>query len=449
MMKENQKKSGICRRDFIGNSLAAVAGLGIMGKKRLFDGKARTLGREPRIKEYRTLGRTGFKVSDIGCGASFLTNTNVAQVALDMGINYFDTGEHYSRGQSETTIGKAMQNRGRKSVFITTKLNLSPRFMGEPTKERLKERFMKCLERLQTDYADCLMIHMCTLDQVTHENFHAVAKELKSEGKIRFIGLSNHGPEQRIYGNLEDPMEKVLFAAAEDGRFDVALFVHNFLQKEQGEKIIQACREKNMGVTLMKTNPVKVYNRWKTDLDRSIENDQDIPETVIKRGENYKAWLANAESFKKKYGLKSDDDVRDAAIKFVLSNPGVHSACLSFNSFDVLESFVKLSGKKLERTDTSLLNDYESTRGQLYCRHACGICEPACPHEVPINTIMRYNHYFQAQGREKYSMKKYAALPGTDAGQCTTCAGYCEHSCPYGVHIQKLLVLAHNTLTLA
>ena len=59
-------------------------------------------------------------------------------------------------------------------------------------------------------------------------------------------------------------MEKVVLAAVEDGRFDVGLFVYNFLQKEQGEKIIEACQKNKVGVTLMKTNPVKVYKRWKT-----------------------------------------------------------------------------------------------------------------------------------------------------------------------------------------
>ncbi|MFH1940643.1 MAG: aldo/keto reductase [bacterium] len=442
------EKKQMNRRRFLQTSMTGMVGAGMVRGDDFFQKHQDEQEEKLKIKEYRTLGRTGFKVSDIGCGASFLTNVNVAQVALDMGINYIDTGEHYSRGQSETTIGMAMKNRDRKSVFITTKLNLNPRFMGEPTKEKLKERFVKCLERLQTDYVDCLMIHMCTLNEVDHENFHAVAKELKSEDKIRFVGLSNHGPEQRIYGNLEEPMEKVLLASVEDGRFDVVLFVYNFLQKEQGEKIIETCRKKNMGVTLMKTNPVNVYNRWKADLDQRVEAGQEIPETTIKRGEDYKAWLANAEAFKKKYRLRSDDDVRDAAIKFVLSNPGVHSACLSFNSFDVLESFVRLSGKKLKRTDTSLLNDYESTRGHLYCRHACGICEPSCEHGVPVNTIMRYNHYFEAQGREKQTIEKYVRLTNSADG-CASCSGPCESTCPYGVPVRSLLVLAHKNLTMA
>ena len=442
--RKNQQP--IKRRHFLKTSMTGAVGAGVLASSDFHRSTIRPGDEKLKIKEYRALGRTGFKVSDISCGASFLTNTNVMEVALDMGINYFDTGEHYSGGQSEQTIGQVMKKQDRKSVFITTKLNLT--FVGEPTKEKLKERFMKCLERLQTDYVDCLMIHMCTLDQVKHENFHAVAKELKAEGKIRFTGLSNHGPEQRIYGYTEDPMEKVVLAAAEDGRFDVALFVYNFLQKEQGEKIIAACKQKNMGVTLMKTNPVNVYNRWKSSLDRAIERGRKIPKERIETGDKYKDWLKKADAFKQKYGLKSEDDVRDAAIKFVLSHPGVHTVCPSFNSFDVLESFVKLSGKKQVSNDKSMLNDYKSSWGRFYCRHACGICESACPHQVPVNTIMRYNHYFESQGQEKYAMTKYAQLNRTGADRCGECSGLCEAACPYQIPVKSLLVMAHQNLTL-
>ena len=448
MMKEDQKRSGICRRDFIGNSLAALAGLGIIDRNNLYDGKARTLSREPRIREYRTLGRTGFKVSDIGFGASFLTVPELLKVALDRGINYIDTGEHYSNGQSERTIGRVLQNQDRKSIFITTKLNLT--FMQSRTKEDVKQRFQKCLERLQTDYVDCLMIHMARdTEQIKHPAFHEAARELKAEGRIRYIGLSNHGPEFRIYGRLQVPMEQVVCAAVEDGRFDVVLIAYNFLQREQGEKILKKCQEKNVGVTLMKTDPVNVYSRVLESVEQEKKAGAPPSAEYMKRLEDYATWLKAADQFIMTYGLKTNEQVREAAIKFVLGQPGVHSACLSITTFEKLETFVALSGEKLESRDHKMLGDYKDRLGPYYCRHACGLCEPACPHTVPINTIMRYNHYFQAQGREKYSMVKYAALPGTDAGQCTTCAGYCQHACPYGVHIHKLLVLAHNTLTLA
>jgi predicted aldo/keto reductase-like oxidoreductase len=437
----------INRREFLKTSLTGVAGAGMLSGSDNPFSQAAIPDERPRIKGYRVLGRTGFKVSDIGAGTSFWTNVNVAEAALDMGINYLDTGEHYSGGNSERTIGEAIKSRDRNSLFITTKLNL--RFGGGDTKEILRGRFMKCLERLKTDYVDCLMIHMCTFDELKHENFHALAGELRAEGKIRFIGLSNHGMEQRIYGNLEEPMEKVLLAAVEDGRFDVVLFVYNFLQKEQGEKIIEACRGKNMGVTLMKTNPVKVYSRWKADLDRAMESGRNIPERIIKLGEDYKVWLQRADEFKKKYGLRSEAEVRDGAIKFVLSHSGVHTVCPSLNNFEDLDAFVRLSGRKLTAEDARLLNDYESIGGRLYCRHACGICEKDCPQQVPVNTIMRYNHYFEAQGQEKYAMRKYAELERNKADRCRECAGPCEAACPFQIPVRSLLVATHRNLTLA
>ena len=61
---------------------------------------------------------------------------------------------------------------------------------------------------------------------------------------------------------------------------------------------------------------------------------------------------------------------------------------------------------------------------------------------------MRYNHYFQAQGKEKYAMKNYARL-STKADLCADCKGHCESACPYDVPIYGLLNIAHKTLTLA
>ncbi|MFC2142122.1 aldo/keto reductase [Acidobacteriota bacterium] len=445
-MSQNNK---LDRRSFIKTSLAGAAGTTALLGTGLSAQNETGTGQAPKITGYRTLGRTGFKVSDIGLGTGIQTNANVFAAAFEMGVNYVDTGEHYSRGASERATGEALKTWDRKKIFVTTKLNLL--FLGEQkaTKEGLKERFAKCLGRLQTDYVDCLMIHMTsTADQVKHEGFHAAARELKAEGRIRFIGLSNHGPEQRIYGNTKEPMEKVLMAAVEDGRFDVALFVYNFLQKEQGEKIIRACREKDMGVTLMKTNPVNVYKRWKTGVDQTVARGRKPSDATVKMDEEYQAYLKAAEVFKRKYGLESEGEIRDAAIKFCLSNDGVHSVCPSIGSFEELETLVKLSGQKLTTAEAPLLAGYGDTLGRFYCRHACGACETACPHAVPVNTIMRYNHYFEAQGREKYAMAKYAEMPRSKADRCGGCSGVCESLCPHGVPVRSLLAAAHDNLTL-
>ena len=448
----------ISRRGFLGASLAAAAAAGL----RAGEGAGRRLGQQAasqsgapaapalEIKEYRRLGRTGFKVSDISVGGGPLSNDNVLRAALDAGINYVDTAEHYERGGSERTIGRVLETHSRDSFFITTKLNIS--FNKQVTKQGLRDRYMKCLERMGTDHADCLMIHMCTLEQVKYEPYQELIAELKAEGKVRFSGLSNHGADLSLFGTLADPMENVVMAAVEDGRFDVMLFVYNFLQREAGERVIKACAAKDVGVTLMKTDPGLVVANEREVLamseDRYKKAGGELPEAVVKAKERSAERSARLEAFLKKYGIEGTEKARDAAIKFCLAQPGVHTVCPSINSFEELRTFVGLSGLKLEIGDEGLLADARTAFGGSYCRHACGLCEPSCPRGVPVNTIMRYEYYFRAKGRQKEAMGLYAALgEARIAGGCADCAGPCEAACPYGVPIQARLLAAHERLT--
>ncbi|MEE9502828.1 MAG: aldo/keto reductase [Candidatus Aminicenantaceae bacterium] len=446
MSEKKTRSSRLSRRGFIHSSLSVAAGLGLARKNMLFGGTGQEAQAEKsKIKEFRLLGRTGFKASDIGFGAGNLTDPALFAAALDAGVNYIDTAEHYARGNSERTIGQVIKNRDRKKLFITGKLNFG---MGKSTKEGIKERAQKCLERLQTDYLDCLMIHMTpTLDQVKHEGYHEAIRELKAEGRVKFTGLSNHGIEHKYAGFIKDPMDQVILAAADDGRFDVVLFTYNFIQREKGEKILKACREKNMGTTLMKTDPVRAYNDIQNMYARMREKGR-VTEAAEKIISEFRSRADKAREFAKKYGLSGDKEVRGAAIKFCLSNPAVHSVCPTINTYEDLEFYVSLSGGRLKPVEEGMLADYKSLSGNLYCRHACGECEPHCPHEVPVNTIMRYQHYFMSQGREKQAMEKYAALQRTNAAVCTDCEGHCEAACPFGVKVQGLLMAAHQTLSL-
>jgi predicted aldo/keto reductase-like oxidoreductase len=436
----------VSRRGFLKTTGLAVVGGGVVSGVGLEPGAGEKKKQEIRVQAHRILGRTGFRVSDIGYGTGFLTNSNVLAVGLDMGINYIDTAEHYMNGQSERAVGEVLKGRDRSSIFITTKLNLS---MGGSSKEELKQRFHACLDRMQTDYADCFMIHMTPrVEQVTHQGFHDAAEELKAEGRVRFLGLSNHGPEHSVYGRVESPMENVIGAAAEDGRFDVALFVYNFLQKDQGERIIRSCQAQDMGVTLMKTNPVGVVTRATESAAGSRASGR-MSEARERTLQEYVAWADAAEEFKQLHGVSSATEIRDAAIKFCLDNSGVHTVCPSINTFDDLEGFIALSGQKLSVDESPMLASYETLLGQYYCRHACGICEPSCPQQVPVNTIARYGHYFDVQSREKRAIQKYAALRGPKADVCMECEGHCEKACPHQVPVRTLLSRAHEKLSFA
>ncbi len=446
MKLKNQNYSRISRRNFIRSSVSAATGLALLRGGKL-TAQQTEQPRGPKIKEYRTLGRTGFRASDIGFGAGNLSNPDVLKASLDMGINYIDTAEHYNRGNSERTIGQVIGKYDRKKIFLTTKLNM---MMGGNSKERIKERFSGCLERLQTSYADCLMLHMVPIvEQLKLAGYHEAIQELKAEGKVRFTGLSNHGTEHKLSGPVKDEMDKVILAAAEDGRFDVVLFTYNFIQRDMGDRILKACKDKDMGTTLMKTNPVKFYQDVKDIEERNRKQGRKLGEQFYKIMEEYKALFDRGQDFINKYGLTGPAEARDAAIRFCLGNPDVHSVCPSMNTFEELEAFVALSGTRLDTEGKAMLADYESGLGRYYCRHACGQCEGSCPQGVPVNTIMRYYHYFSAQRREKYAMEKYSALAGNAADKCSSCGGCgCETACPHGVPVQGLLLLAHQALTL-
>jgi hypothetical protein len=98
---------------------------------------ARTSTESPKIKEYRTLGRTGFKVSDIsiGTGGSFF-DPSIINKLLDAGVNYIDTTESYGGGRAEKTVGEVLKKHDRKSIFITSKLG----YPSKDTKDRQNEK---------------------------------------------------------------------------------------------------------------------------------------------------------------------------------------------------------------------------------------------------------------------------------------------------------------------
>jgi len=243
-------------------------------------------------------------------------------------------------------------------------------------------------------------------------------------------------------------MENVLLAAVDDGRFDVVLVVYNFLQKEPGEKVLEAAAKKNIATTIMKSNPLGRYYDTKSRIEQMKKDGQPIDERMQKSMEQMEETAKQAEAFIQKNGLKTPAEIKAAALKFVLADPRVHTLNLAFNTFEDVQNYLALSGSGLGQKEQGLLASFERECGSLYCRHACGVCESECPSGVPVNTIMRYNHYFEAQGSEKFAMEKYAALETAKADACRNCQGWCERACPYGVPVRALLCRAHAQLTL-
>jgi predicted aldo/keto reductase-like oxidoreductase len=159
--------------------------------------------------------------------------------------------------------------------------------------------------------------------------------------------------------------------------------------------------------------------------------------------------MEQAKPFIEKHGPKSNEELRQMAIKWVLGNDDMHTVCVRMQNFDHIDTMVPLSGTSLSRADLGILRDWEQAYGSQYCRHGCTACASACPNGVPVSTIMRYAYYFHAHGREKYAMGKYAALQGPKATACIGCNGPCLAACPHGINAPAHLAKAHSLLTFA
>jgi predicted aldo/keto reductase-like oxidoreductase len=435
----------INRRRFIQSSSAGLVGAGLAGQLIINPGeKQENVQQEPRVREYRTLGRTGFRVSDISSGAP--SNEAILRVLLDAGVNFIDTGEQYGNGNNERLIAKVLKDYDRKKIFILDKIYTEKDF---GTKDDVLKRVREALDRLETEYIDCLGIHSVENTRIVKdEAFHAAALQLKQEGRVKYVGASCHGNNWLL--NPEEDLEKVLMAAIEDGRFDLFLLAYNFVNSDMAEKVMNVCEQKGIGTAIMKANPVQLYMMLADRIKKSEEAGEEPNEYTLGFYEKYKTMTEQARDFFKGYGAVTDEELMAAATRFVLNNPKAHTICFNFNNFNDVQTILGFSGQRLTLPESALLENYREAFGHLTCRIGCNTCESACPHHLPVGTIMRYNYYFEVKKHEREAMEKYARLPGGRPHiLCQDCPGYCEQNCPYGVSTRAVLAAAHLNLSWA
>ena len=159
--------------------------------------------------EYRSLGRTGTKVSTLCLGClMFGGRTNetdsmdIIDRAIDEGINFFDTANMYVRGRSEEMVGKAFQRNGKRPrIVLATKVHFrmedeDPNAQGN-SRRHIIEQCEASLRRLQTDYIDLYQIHRPCSDIPIDETLRAL-DDLIRAGKVRYIGSSTFAAWQVV-----------------------------------------------------------------------------------------------------------------------------------------------------------------------------------------------------------------------------------------------------------
>jgi predicted aldo/keto reductase-like oxidoreductase len=431
------------RRAFLKSSSLGILGATLVNKNEIVDNQTNPDPELPGIKTFRKLGRTGFKVSDIGCGPAVISHENVLKAILDAGVNFIDSAIAYGE-KNEIMIGHAIKDYDRESLFISSKY----RVREDTTKEDVVTQIRGILGRMKTDYLDCLQMHMVSSSkELKNEAFHEATGQLKREGRLKYIGVSCHG--SNWFQDPEESMEDILSNAIEDGRFDLLLLVYNFVQQDMGKRILEKCRKYDLGTILMKTNPFGGFSlSFMEQYDQLKDKGEEIPGYLEYIHHKIFEQQEMAKFFIEEHKLEDNDAINRAAIRFVLSNEDAHSTLITFRNYNDINKYIHLSGTKLTDQEVTLLEHCRHSLGRYYCRHACGLCEPFCPAKIPINTIMRYNHYFMAQDRQKYAIEKFYGLPQRDIAHCRNCEGFCENNCPYGVSIRYLLSVAEQNLTI-
>ncbi len=436
------KNHGLNRRRFIRNTSAGLVGAGLLGTGTPSFGLQDSSDEFPKIKAYRTLGRTGFAVSDIGSGMP--PSESVLKALLASGVNLIETSEMYGRGNNERLIGNVIKDFEREKLFIATKVARNVKEFESA--DDIVLRANASLERLQTSYIDCFMIHGAESSQrIKNHHFHQAVEKLKKEGKIKYVGVSCHG--HAWWDNPEETFEQVLMTAIEDGRFDVIMLPYNFFQPEMSERVLKACHDHNLGTMIMKSIPVNIYEIFKEEQEKLEKEGKELNEKYKIAYEKFKAQTEQAGAFFSGYGIAGMEKIKDGAIQFILSNENVSTICGLFDNFEDVKKYVRLSGTKLEPQTGEILGSFRSHYSRLHCRIGCNTCEAACPHHLPVNTILRYNYYFQAKKQEKTAIQYYSDLKGHKADICLNCEGFCEKACPHGVLARPLLAAAHRNLT--
>ncbi len=175
-----------------------------------------------RVESHRRLGRTEWKVSDIVLGTGRISGEQgeqIARLALERGVNYFDTAPDYSGSGSEQAMGRAIASLPRDEIFVATKFCTPKGHLpaGTPVAE-YKRSIEASLGRLGLDHVDLVHIHSCDeLDRLLDPNVHQAFDELKQEGKVRFLGFSSHTPR----------LVEVADKAIDSGRFDVMMLANH------------------------------------------------------------------------------------------------------------------------------------------------------------------------------------------------------------------------------
>ncbi|MBQ6435859.1 MAG: aldo/keto reductase [Synergistaceae bacterium] len=375
---------------------------------------------------YRELGNTGLKVSEIALGCEGMVEENYSMckklfdLAEKSGINYFDL---YSPDPDlRAAIGNALH--GRREKFIIQSHLSSVWKNGQYERSRIlsevKDAFEESLKLLQVNFIDVGMIHYCDAledwETILKNGILDYARELKSQGKIKHIGLSSHNPEVALKAVESNSIEVLMFSVnpcydlqpasenVEDLWADENYENHLTNMNPERQKLYETCQRNGVGITVMK---------------------------CFGGGD-----LLNAELSPAGVALTVNQ-----CISYALSRPGVSCILAGAHSVEQLQESLNFETASDSEKDYALaLSSFPKISWKGHCMY-CSHCEP-CPKKIDIASVTKFLNlaFSQKAGKSDKNIpetvREHYKLLTHHAGECIQC-GACEKRCPFDVKIRE------------
>jgi hypothetical protein len=339
---------------------------------------------------YRTLGRTGLKVSVVSFGAMLTPEPEVLKIAFDNGVNYVDTARKYMDGKNEEIVGKALKGR-RHKVYVATKT-----LPGSRSKDDIIRDVEMSLNSLETDHVDVIQLHNLTdKDRIFFPETREALTKLKKDGKVRFCGVTTHKNQPEVLNALVDDKDRF---------FDTCLVGYNFESpKEVGEAIARAAKA-GIGIIAMKTQA----GGYKTEALGKISPHQ-------------------------------------AALKWALQDRNVTMAIPGMKDLTQFKENIMVMGMPFQYADERVLRRYHTAVAGFYC-DLCGTCEGTCSRGVEISTVNRSLMYAEGYRDRALALSTYAEIPkAASADACLGCP-VCTAQCAKGLNISAKMERARAVL---
>ena len=369
---------------------------------------------------YRELGNTGLKVSEIGMGCEgfsedgFAMTKKLFDIAEEAGVNYFDL--YASNPDMRRAVGEAMK--GRREKFIVQSHICSIWKDGQYLRTRkvpeVKAGFEEMMELLQTDYLDVGMIHYCDAlsdwEKIVNGGVLEYAKELKAQGRIRHIGLSSHNPQ-------------VALKAVESGAIEVLMFSVNpcYDLQPASEDVEELWAAKSYEGNLTNMDP---------DRQRLYETCQrlGVGITVMK-------CFGGGDLLDAKLSPAGAALTVNQCIHYALSRPAVSVVLAGAHSEEQFRQSLAYEEATDEEKDYALaFASFPKISWKGHCMY-CSHCAP-CPQKIDVAYVTKFLNLTLAQSGVPETVREHYKALEHHAGECIQC-GVCETRCPFGVEIRE------------